>query len=51
MTWMENISAADVAAKLEIPIHSVYVNKSRVLKRLENEFLMLSDDYPLAKPN
>lgn len=51
MTWLENIPAADVAANLEMPIHSVYVNKSRVLKRLENEFLMLSDDYPLAKPD
>ena len=45
-TWFENQPAADVAKDLNLPIHTVYVNKSRVLKRLENEFLMLSDDYP-----
>ncbi len=45
-TWVERKSAADVAAALEIPIHAVYVNKSRVLKRLEAEFISLSDDFP-----
>ena len=49
-TWFENQPAADVAKTLDLPIHAVYVNKSRVLKRLENEFLMLSDDYPFSSP-
>lgn len=44
--WVENRPATEVAQQLQIPIHSVYVNKSRVLKRLEKEFLMLSDEYP-----
>lgn len=49
-TWLENLPAAEVARQLNMPIHTVYVNKSRVLKRLESEFLMLSDDYPIASP-
>ena len=49
-TWIQNQTAAEVAEQLDIPIHSVYVNKSRVLKRLETEFLMLSNDFPFVKP-
>lgn len=47
-TWIDGLPAADVAQQLDLPIHTVYVNKSRVLKRMENEFLMLSDDYPFT---
>jgi len=43
-TWVEHQPAFEVAAKLGIPIHSVYVNKSRVLKQLEAEVLLLADD-------
>ena len=32
-----------------IPVHSVYVNKSRVLKRLENEVRILAEDVPFRK--
>ena len=49
--WVENRPATEVAEQLQIPIHSVYVNKSRVLKRLETEFLMLSDEYPFSQPD
>lgn len=49
-TWIEDKPAAEVAEQMEMPIHAVYVNKSRVLKRLEHEFLMLSDDYPFEIP-
>lgn len=48
-TWVERKSAADVAKEMGIQVHAVYVNKSRVLKKLEAEFLSLSDDFPLAE--
>ena len=48
--WIENRNPTEVAKALQIPLHSVYVNKSRVLKRMEQEFLMLSDDFPLVEP-
>jgi DNA-directed RNA polymerase specialized sigma24 family protein len=47
-TWIQRISAAEVADSLGIPIHSVYVNKSRVLKRLEEEVKLLADDSPFT---
>jgi RNA polymerase sigma factor (sigma-70 family) len=46
-TWLSNLSASQVAAELGLPIHTVYVNKSRVLKQLEEEVRMLADDFPL----
>ena len=45
-TWLRNEPAADVAHAMGIPVHSVYVNKSRVLKRLENEVRILAEDVP-----
>lgn len=44
-TWIDDIPAAQVAKELGLPVHTVYVNKSRILKRLEQEFRLLSDDY------
>jgi RNA polymerase sigma factor (sigma-70 family) len=49
-TWVRHEPAADVAARLGVAIHAVYVNKSRVLKRLEAEVLALAEDVPLAPP-
>lgn len=46
--WIQNESAGDIAKNLGIPIHSVYVNKSRVLKRLEAEIRQLVDDLPVT---
>ncbi len=43
-TWIDNISAAEVAQELKLPIDLVYSAKSRVLKRLEVEIRMLGDD-------
>lgn len=43
-TWLDDQSAVTVADELGIPIHSVYVAKSRVLKRLREEVLLLADD-------
>jgi RNA polymerase sigma-70 factor (ECF subfamily) len=43
-SWIEDKPATEVAEFLSIPVHSVYVNKSRVLKRLEQEIRVLADD-------
>jgi RNA polymerase sigma factor (sigma-70 family) len=47
-TWIRNESASEIAGKLGISVHSVYVNKSRVLKRLESEIQLLADDLPVT---
>jgi RNA polymerase sigma-70 factor (ECF subfamily) len=46
-TWIRRERPADVATRLGIALHAVYVNKSRVLKRLEAEVLALAEDCPL----
>ncbi|MEQ1904478.1 MAG: sigma-70 family RNA polymerase sigma factor [Pirellulaceae bacterium] len=46
-TWLANREASEVAETIGIPLHSVFVNKSRVLKRLELEVRLLADDLPL----
>ena len=45
-SWIKNEDAVEIACRLGIPVHSVYVNKSRVLKRLESEVKLLADDLP-----
>lgn len=45
-TWIQQKSARQVATELSIPIHSVYVNKSRVLKSLEEKIRYLAGDLP-----
>ena len=52
-TWLENRPAAEAAEVLGIPIETVYVSKSRVLKRLEDEVLDLAEDMlqPTASPH
>ncbi len=44
--WIDNKSSSQVASELGIAVHSVYVNKSRVLKRLEAEVRNLAGDLP-----
>ena len=44
LTWADNKSAPQVSEELGIPIHSVYVNKSRVIQRLEKEIRLLAED-------
>lgn len=46
--WVRKEPPAEIARRLGVAVHSVYVNKSRVLKRLEAEVLHLADDLPLA---
>lgn len=47
-TWLQQKPASQVAKEQEVPVHSVYVNKSRVLKKLEAEVRQLAGDLPLA---
>lgn len=47
-TWLRNESASEIATKLGISVHSVYVNKSRVLKCLESEIQILAEDLPVT---
>jgi RNA polymerase sigma-70 factor (ECF subfamily) len=49
--WMKQEGPAEAARRLGMPIHSVYVNKSRVLKRLEAEILHLAEDLPQPDPS
>jgi RNA polymerase sigma factor (sigma-70 family) len=44
--WLMGQTAPDVARELGVPIESVYIAKSRVLKRLRSEVVMLAEDYP-----
>lgn len=50
-TWINRKPAAEVAAAMNVPVHTVYVNKSRVLKRLEAEVLLLADEFLPVKPD
>jgi RNA polymerase sigma-70 factor (ECF subfamily) len=45
MSWMERQPVAEIADQLGISIHAVYVKKSRVLKRLEQEVVHLVDEF------
>jgi RNA polymerase sigma factor (sigma-70 family) len=47
-TWLENRSAAETAAVTHLSLEAVYVAKSKVLKRLEQEVLELAEDMPYA---
>lgn len=47
-TWVRNESAIEVARALQLPIHQIYVNKSRVLKRLESEVRALAEELPIS---
>jgi RNA polymerase sigma factor (sigma-70 family) len=48
--WQEHRSAVATADELSVPIETVYVSKSRVLKRLEEEVLLLAEDLPHCVP-
>lgn len=47
--WLADKSPEEVARSFQTRIGSVYVAKSRVLKRLRAEVVMLSDDLPLQE--
>ena len=45
--WVQGQAAPQVSRDLGVPIESVYIAKSRVLKRLRIEVVTLAEDYPL----
>jgi RNA polymerase sigma factor (sigma-70 family) len=46
--WLEDRTAAETASALSVSLEAVYVAKSKVLKRLEQEVLELAEDFPLS---
>jgi hypothetical protein len=46
--WLEKRPAAEVAQELNLRVDKVYVAKSRVLERLEQEVRELAEDSILA---
>jgi DNA-directed RNA polymerase specialized sigma24 family protein len=49
-TWLDNRPAAVAARELNLPVDAVYVAKSRVLKRLREEVLLLAEDIQQRVP-
>ena len=49
--WLENRSVAETTSALGVSLEAVYVAKSKVLKRLEEEVLGLAEDIPVANAN
>ncbi len=47
-TWIDQRAVSEVAEELQMTVHSVYVNKSRVLKRLQEEVRLLADDVSVS---
>jgi RNA polymerase sigma-70 factor (ECF subfamily) len=48
--WIDDLSPAAAATELKTSIDNVYLSKSRVLKRLEEELRLLADDLPETMP-
>jgi RNA polymerase sigma-70 factor (ECF subfamily) len=48
LAWSEDLPATEVAQKLKTSVDKVYVAKSRVLKRLRQEVVRLTEDLPVA---
>jgi RNA polymerase sigma-70 factor (ECF subfamily) len=49
--WLENRSTAETASEMGVTLEAIYVAKSKVLKRLEQEVLELAEDNPVAAPH
>ncbi len=47
-TWLDGREPAEVARELGVPVDSIYVSRSRVLKRLREEVMVLAEDFPIA---
>ena len=50
-TWIKHNSPQQTATALGVAVHSVYVNKSRILKRLEAIIQDLAEDMAFDAPN
>src|SRR5262245_4397715 len=48
--WIDDLPPAAAADELKISIDNVYLSKSRVLQRLEEEIRLLADDLPQTVP-
>jgi len=48
--WLHDRAANEVARELALPIEAVYLAKSRVLKRLRDELMLLAEDLPQCVP-
>jgi RNA polymerase sigma-70 factor (ECF subfamily) len=48
--WLNNRPSNEVAHELALPIETVYLAKSRVLKRLRDELILLAEDLPQYVP-
>jgi RNA polymerase sigma-70 factor (ECF subfamily) len=46
LTWLDGRPSIEVADRLGVPIDAVYLARCRVLKRLEEEVLLLAEDLP-----
>ena len=49
-SWLDDCPPAAVAEELGVPIDSVYVARSRVLKRLRERILEIAEDHPKLVP-
>src|SRR5262249_32173278 len=50
LVWLHDLSAVDAARQLGLTVAAVYVAKSRVLRQLRDEVLVLADDIPSLVP-
>jgi RNA polymerase sigma-70 factor (ECF subfamily) len=50
LSWLEDRPAPEAAAAAGVPVAAVYVAKSRVLKQLREEVLLLAEDVPEFVP-
>jgi RNA polymerase sigma-70 factor (ECF subfamily) len=50
LVWVENLPATEVAGTTGLTASAVYVAKSRILKRLREEILILAEDIPHLVP-
>jgi RNA polymerase sigma factor (sigma-70 family) len=48
--WLHDRASIEVARELALPVGAVYVARSRVLKRLRDELMMLAEDVPQYVP-
>jgi RNA polymerase sigma factor (sigma-70 family) len=49
-SWLDNQTPLDTARELNMPVATIYVARSRVLKRLRVEILALAEDLPPCVP-
>ena len=49
--WVDGKTPAQLATEFAVPVESTYVAKSRVLKRLHEEVVILGEDYPMLLTN